>query len=316
MTVLITGGSGFIGRHLARALVRRGDAVVLFDAAPPAPGELARLGPGVTAACGDITQPDVVAAVMADSGADSVIHAAAVVGVASTAHAPRHAVEVNILGALNVFEAASELGVRRLVDLSSEEVYGHFAADPVTEDTPGEPVSPYGISKRAVEQLGRYYAGRRGLAYVAARLCWVYGPEFPRQRLPLPWLADVVDGRPSVLDRGGDQRIDFTYVSDAVRGILALHDAPVLRGQAYNVATGTGTSLRELAAVMRALWPRWSAELGGGRLALAPGVDAAVKGALAIGKIGAELGYRPEVTLAAGLERTHEWMVRGRREAP
>jgi UDP-glucose 4-epimerase len=101
-----------------------------------------------------------------------------------------------------------------------------------------------------------------------------------------------------------------------VRGILALHDAPVLRGRAYNVATGTGTSLRELAAVMHALWPRWSAELGGGPLALAPGVDAAAKGALAIGKIGAELGYRPEVTLADGLERTHDWMVRARREVP
>jgi UDP-glucose 4-epimerase len=81
-------------------------------------------------------------------------------------------------------------------------------------------------------------------------------------------------------------------------------------------SAGTGTSLRQLAEVMGMLWPRWSVRLGGGPLTLAPGVDAAAKGALAIGKIRSELGYRPEVTLAEGLERTRECLVRARREAP
>ncbi|MCL2581079.1 MAG: NAD(P)-dependent oxidoreductase [Streptosporangiales bacterium] len=311
MTVLVTGGWGFIGRHLARALAGRGDRVVVFDAAAPDAEEAARvLGRGITVVSGDITQPDAVRDVMRDSRADSVIHAAAVVGVASTARDPRQAAEVNILGALSVFEAASELGIRRLVDLSSEEVYGHFAADPVTEETPGDPVSPYGISKRAVEQLGRYYAEQRGLGYVAARLCWVYGPEFPRERLPLTWLADVAGGRTSSLESGGDQRIDFTYVSDAVRGVLAVLDAPALRGRAYHVATGTSTSVRELAQVMRGLWPDWSVQLGDGPLRLAPGVNAATKGALSVKKAEADLGYRPAVPLSEGLRRTYDWVSR------
>jgi nucleoside-diphosphate-sugar epimerase len=311
MTVLITGGWGFLGRHLARALTQRGDDVVLFDAATPAAEEVTRLPGGrARAVSADIRQPGTVLDVLRDSGADTVIHAAAVVGVAATAHAPRQAAEVNILGALSVFEAASALGIRRLVDLSSEETYGHFAADPITEDTPGDPISPYGISKRAVEQLGRYYAEQRGLEYVAARLCWVYGPEFPRQRLPLTWLADIAHGRASCLGHGGDQRIDFTYVSDAVRGVLALADAPTLRSRAYHVATGTSTSVRELARVMRELWPRWSLELGDGPLQLAPGVDAAAKGALSIERIEAELGYRPAVPLAEGLRQTYEWVSR------
>lgn len=311
MRVLITGGWGFIGRHLARALARRGDHVVVLDAAAPDAEEVDHvLGERATVISGDIRQTDVVRDVMRDSGADSVIHAAAVVGVASTAHNPRQAAEVNILGALSVFEAASELGIRRVVDLSSEEVYGHFAADPITEETPGDPISPYGISKRAVEQLGRYYAGQRGLDYVAARLCWVYGPEFPRQRLPLTWLADIAHGRRSSLERGGDQRIDFTYISDAVRGVLAILDAPALRGRAYHVATGTGTSVRELAQVMRGLWPEWSVQLGDGPLQLAPGVDAAAKGALSVKKIETELGYRPAVTLSEGLRLTYDWLSR------
>jgi len=317
MSVLITGGCGFIGRHLARALTGRGEDVVLFDAAPLAPGEVSRLiGPRVTAIAGDISQRDAVSGVMRRCRPGTVIHAAAIVGVAPTAHAPRHAAGTNILGALNVFEAASEHAVRRVVDLSSEEVYGHFPVDPIAEEVAGKPVSPYGISKHAAEQFGGYYADQQRFSYVAARLCWVYGPEFPRQRLPLPWLADAVRGRASVLEHGGDQRIDFTYVTDAVQGILRLHDAPALRYRAYNVATGTGTSLRELAALMHSLWPRWSAKLGGGPLRLAPGVEAATKGALSIERIERELGYRPQVTLADGLRRTYDWIVRAQRERP
>ncbi len=310
MTVLITGGCGFLGRHLARSLVGRRTGVTLLDARALS-GQVDGLDdPHVRVALADITDAEAVEAVVRRARPDVVIHAAAVVGVAATAADPRPVVETNMLGALNVLEACAAVGVRRMLDISSEEVYGDFPADPMSEDGGGEPLSPYGIAKRAVEQLGRYFSVQRDVSYVAARLCWVYGPGFPRTRLPLPWLEDAVARRHSVLDTGADHRIDFTYVSDAVDGILALADAPALQHAAYNIATGVGTSLRELAEVMRTLWPSWDVKLGGGALELAPDVPAARKGALDITRIGAELGYRPVVSLADGLWRTGAELAR------
>ena len=299
MSVLVTGGAGFLGAHLTRALRARGEAVVALDRAPAAD-----LGDGVTYVPGDVTDGAAVRDVLRAHGIDRVVHAASIVGVAASAGDPGPALRVNILGAVAVFEAAAAAGVRRVVDISSEEVYGDFTADPVPEDAAGGPVSPYGISKVAVEQMGGYYAATRDLPYAAVRLCWVYGPGFPRARLPQPWLDDVRAGRESVLERGGDQRIDFTYVDDAVSGVLAVLDAETLTHRAYNVATGRAVSLRELADVMRALWPSWRARVGPGALELAPGVDAARKGALSITRAAAELGYQPGVDLADGLTRT------------
>lgn len=302
MSVLITGGCGFIGAHLTRALAARDDRVVLIDTAPPAsPPDL---GDRVLAVTGDVTDADLLAETMARHHVVDVIHAAAVVGVAAGARSPANTVHVNVDGAASVLAAAAATGVRRVVDLSSEEVYGDFPTDRATEDTPKDPVSPYGISKLAAEQLGRYYAAHHGLSYAAVRLCWVYGPGFPRRRLPQPWLEDIALGRPSHLERGGDQLLDLTYVADAVAGILAVRDAPTLRHHVYNVATGVATSVRKLAALLLARWPDWQVDVGDGPLELAPGIDAARKGALDITRARDELGYRPRVSLDDGLDRT------------
>lgn len=301
MSVLVTGGAGFLGGYVSRALRARGEQVVVLDRAP-APA--ADVGAGTVYVPGDVADADALLDLMRDHAVTRVVHAAAVVGVAATADDPATAMRVNILGAVSVFNAAAALGVRRLVDISSEEVYGDFPEDPVHEDAPARPVSPYGISKAAVEALGGYYARTRGLPYVAVRLCWVYGPGFPRVRLPQQWLDDVRAGRDSVLERGGAQRIDFTYVDDAVRGVLAALDADSLSHHAYNVATGQAVTLAGLAETMRTLWPAWYVQVGPGALELAPGVDAARKGALAVGRAEAELGYRPRIGLAEGLRRT------------
>lgn len=298
MSVLVTGGAGFLGRALVAALTARGEQVVSLDRAAP------RARAHVVEIEGDITDGSAIEALLREHAVTRVIHGAAVVGVTASVAGLADTVRVNIDGSVALFEAIIRAGgVQRVVDLSSEEVYGDFAADPVPEEAPAVPVSPYGITKYAVERLGNHYGQHHELPYVATRLCWVYGAGFPRRRLPRPWLDDATAGRPSALASGGDQRIDLTHVDDAVRGVLCVLDAEVLPHRAYNIATGTAVTMRELAEEVAGLYPTWDVELGGGRLEMAPGVYAACKGALDISRARA-LGFAPQVSLAEGLARS------------
>ncbi|MCP2365410.1 UDP-glucose 4-epimerase [Nonomuraea thailandensis] len=296
--MLVTGGAGFLGHPLVCGLAALGEQVVSFD-------RLTRgsFPPSVTEIAGDITDGARLEHVLRTYAVTEVVHAAAVVGVTASVAGLPAAVNVNVDGAVALFEAVCRVGgVRRVVDLSSEETYGHFVRDPIREDDPALPVSPYGITKYAVERLGEYYADQHGLPYAAVRLCWVYGPGFPRRRLPHPWLQDAAGGLASRLARGGDQRIDFTYVDDAIDGILLVLNAERLGHRAYNVATGHAVGLRELAAEIAQLRPGWQVDLGDGPLEMAPGVAAARKGALDITRARA-LGYAPRVPLSEGLAR-------------
>ncbi|MHA6630261.1 NAD-dependent epimerase/dehydratase family protein [Pseudonocardia sichuanensis] len=300
MTVLVTGGAGFLGRPLVRTLAAAGESVVSFDRSTPdrpSPG-------GVVDVAGDITDGSAIERVLRDHEITDVVHGAAVVGVTASVAGLAESIRVNIDGSVALFEAVTRVGgVRRLVDLSSEEVYGHFTADPITEDTPGLPISPYGIAKFAVERLGGYYAEQHGVPYVATRLCWVYGPGFPRRRLPQPWLEDALAGRPSRLATGGDHLIDLTYLDDVIDGIVLVLRAERLDHRAYNLATGRAIGMRELAAEIARQHPGWTVELGDGPIEMAPGVAAARKGALDISRA-RELGYAPRYSIAEGLART------------
>ncbi|WP_167133188.1 NAD-dependent epimerase/dehydratase family protein [Paramicrobacterium chengjingii] len=302
MTTLVTGGAGFIGRLLVKALVEHGHDVVAIDRVECSEAPCLN---GAEYRSLDITDRVAITDLIDAVRPERVVHTAAVVGVAaSVGSGLLPTIQVNIAGSVNLFEAINSIGsVRRIIDLSSEEYYGTFAADPLPEDAVAAPVSPYGISKFAVERLGGYYAETAGLPYVAARLCWVYGPDFPRTRLPEPWLHDIAEGRNSILEKGGEQRIDFTHIDDVVRGILLLLEAETLEHRAYNIGTGAAYSIRELAAVLHALRPSWNAVVGGGRLDLSPGVEAVTKGAYDLSRIQHELGYEPRVSLREGLER-------------
>src|SRR5512134_1536476 len=203
--ILVTGANGFIGAELVKALAARGDEIVAFDVVTGAVLKgVAERHRNVAITPGEITEWQHVANLLRDHRPDAIVHCAAIVGVVASAEAPFATMRVNIGGSLNVFETMRLFGVRRVLNISTEEIYGDFQADRITEDHPCFPVMPYGISKFAVEQLGRDYARNHGLEVINLRTCWVYGPGLPRPRVPKILVVAAVDGTPLHVPAGGD----------------------------------------------------------------------------------------------------------------
>lgn len=300
--VLITGGAGFLGTPTAIALKERGHHVTSLDV--HGNGRLTEAG--VQTLEGSILDGDFVRKSLLDTQPDVILHAAAIVGVTASVGSVGRSVEVNILGSVNLFEAAADIRVSRFVDISSEETYGDFSTNPISEDDHATPLTPYGITKYAVERLGNFYADQRGLPYVAVRFCWVYGPDFPRARIPQNWIDDALAGRSSSEPFGTDQRIDFTYVDDAVAGLVAAVEVETLQFRAYNVASGSELSFSDVASAISVEVPGWSLNMGGGLLEIMPGLHAARKGALDISRARRDLGFKPSVSIEEGVRRTIE----------
>jgi UDP-glucose 4-epimerase len=302
--VLVTGAAGFIGAEVVAALAARGDAVAALDrAASPRLTVLAAAHPGAIRVipC-EITEWPHLLRAFQESPPEAVVHCAAVVGVVNSAAAPLATLRVNIEGSLGVMEAMRLFGVRRMVNLSSEEIYGPFDAERITEDHPARPVMPYGISKYAVEQLARDHVRAHGGEIVHVRTCWVYGPGLPRPRVPKTLLDAALAGRPLHLPAGGDFRVDHTHVEDTVQGILLCLDRPgEHRFDAYHIATGAAPSLAEVVAIVRDLVPGADLSIGPGDYAFAEGVPAVRKGALDITRARTELGYAPRHDIRSGL---------------
>ncbi|HEX7927112.1 MAG TPA: NAD-dependent epimerase/dehydratase family protein, partial [bacterium] len=223
MHVLITGAGGFLGAALTQALLARGDTVTAFDTAL---GTLSPLStnPRLTLAPGDITDMASVARAMLAAKPDTVIHAAAIVGVVNSLGSPAGVMRVNVEGSLNVFEAMRLAGISRVFHISSEETYGPFQADAIDEEHPQHPLMPYGISKLTVEHLGRTYGVLHGLQVINLRTTWVFGPGLPRTRIPKNLLDAALTGQRLHLATGGDSAIDHTYIDDFVAGALKALD--------------------------------------------------------------------------------------------
>lgn len=278
--IAVTGGNGFLGAAVARAARDAGHRVITVDLAGR---------PDVVA---DVRDRESLTAAFERVGV--VVHAAAIVGVEAVDRDLPLAASINLVGALTVLESARDAGVERVVDVSSEEVYGAVAGGPIDEDSPLEPVSGYGVLKAAVERLGLGYPG-----YTAARLPWVYGSGYPRSRPPQRWIDDAAQGRPSAASAGADHAVDLLHRDDAVRALLAIATTPTLRNRVYNIGSGTSVTLGDVAATLRRIAPAWQLELQPGPL---PGI--AVRGALSTTRLRQELSWQPSLSLEEGLRRT------------
>lgn len=302
---LITGGAGFVGAELAAALVARGDEVLAFDlrSSPRLDALMARERK-VSLVTGEIVEWPGIASALQQFRPDAVVHCAAIVGVRASLEVPMQTMRVNVEGSLNVLEAMRLFGVRRMIHMSSEETYGDFQSDLITEDHPQNPLMAYGVSKVAVEHLGRSYAQRYGLECLNLRTSWVYGPGLPRPRVPKTLIDAAVAGRPLKMVNGADFRVDHTYIDDLVDGTLLVLDRAEHPFDVYHIASGVAPSLAEIAAIIRDLVPGADLSLGPGTIEFVPGVLAWKKGALDVSRATRTLGYRPRFDIRAGIAAT------------
>jgi UDP-glucose 4-epimerase len=305
-SILITGGAGFIGLALAEAIAARGETAVAFDLSFP---DDVRPSPRLQLVPGDVTDAAGVIAAVRSHGVDRIIHAAAIVGIAPAVQMATTVVRVNVEGSINVFEAARILGVRRVIHISSEEVYGRYATPTVNEDSPTFPPTVYGASKLATEHFGRAWRAMHGLDMINLRIGWIYGLRLPRARVPKILVDAAVRGEALHLAEGGDSRMDHTYVDDIVDGTLAALDHRDHPFDTYNLATGTAPSVHEMIAILREIVPGARISAGDGEIKHPGGIDMPRKGALDISRAAKVFGFRPRYDLRAGLEA----YVRGQR---
>lgn len=248
MKVLVTGGAGFIGSHIVDALLAAGHTAVVLDNLST--GRKENLPDEVTLHEVDICQRDAVRKVLEQERPDAVCHQAAQMSVGRSVQEPSFDAEVNILGFLNVLEAAAETGVKRIVFASSGGVLYGDVTEPQPETYPANPISPYGISKWAGERYLRFFTAEHGLETVALRYSNVYGPrQNPHGEAGVVaiFCQRMLAGEETRINGDGKYIRDYVYVTDVARAnFLALTQTLPEQHIAFNVGTGIGLDVNEL----------------------------------------------------------------------
>ena len=253
MRLLITGGAGFIGSHMAENFVNKGWEVVVLDNFLTGKREnLSHISGKLKIVEGDIRNASIVNEVM--EGCDAVIHLAALASVPASFNDPIGTYEVNFMGTQNVLEAAHQNKVKRVTFASSSAVYGDTQTFPITEENPDNPLSPYGVSKLLGEKLCRFYNTAFGLSVVIFRFFNVYGPRqnpFSEYSAVIPkFLSIIKDGGTPTIFGDGEQTRDFIYISDLVHAHeLALEE--VTKSQNYGVTESQSHRVTESQYLLR-----------------------------------------------------------------
>ena len=304
MKYLVTGGAGFIGSHITRTLLERGNQVRILDNFSSGKRENLK-GLDVELIEGDLRDASKVAEAV--KGMDIVFHEAAFVSVAESMEKPLECLDVNVTVTSIVFEAARKAGVKRVVIASSAAVYGDSEVYPLSEDSPLRQLSPYATSKRIDEKYAELFTNYFGLEVAALRYFNVYGP---RQRPDSMYAAAVpifirrmLDNKPITVYGDGGQTRDLVNVRDVVQANLLASEHPAAPGKIFNVCTGVETRLLDLLDILYEIFPNAPkhvhAEPRAGDIYRSIGTPK---------KIMETLGFKPNVTLAEGLKEAVEEM--------
>jgi UDP-glucose 4-epimerase len=284
--VLVTGGAGFIGRRLVRALTAAGHEVAVVDLRPYA-------GDGVEMVTGDI-RDDAVLARAVRPGTDTIIHLAAITSVVDSIDDPVGTYQTNVAATASLLELARTTGVTTFLLASTNAVVGNVGDETITERSPLRPLSPYGATKAAAEMLLSCYAGVYGMTTCAMRFSNVYGPGMQQKDSFIPRLMRAARDGKGVQVRGDGSMVrDVVHVDDVVQGILAAwragHIGPVILG------SGQSVSVMDMVEAARSVT---GAPLPVEHVPVGPGEMPAV---LLDASVARGLGYVPGYDLKSGL---------------
>ncbi len=310
-TALVVGGAGFIGSHVAEALLAGGYAVTVLD--DLSSGKRAQVPEAARFVQADIRSAEAAACVR-DGGFDLLCLLAAQMDVRRSVADPAFDADVNIQGSLNLLEAvrASGKATRVIFASTGGAVYGDFVDPPTVETCGKDPESPYGIAKFAVELYLAYYARVHGLDYLALRFANVFGPrQDPHGEAGVVaiFCQRVIDGQPLTVFGDGGQTRDYVYVGDVARAHVLAAGMPAIPAgrvddRAINLGTGVETSVTALAETLMGA--------AGRRVSLTHAPARAGeqrRSVVSIAKAAAVLGWTPHVSLAEGLHRTFAWFA-------
>ena len=316
---LITGGAGFIGSHVADAFVAAQWDVTVADNLST--GRRENVPDAATFVDIDVTSPDAIRLVR-DGRFDVICHLAAQIDVRKSVTDPVHDAAINVLGTLNIVEAVRASGgagrTRVIFSSTGGALYGDFVSPPTVETAPKDPQSPYGIGKLSAEYYLAYYARLHALDTVALRYANVYGPrQDPHGEAGVVaiFCSRILEGRPLTVFGDGRQTRDYVFVKDVARANLAaatrnLPPAGALDARGFNIGTGVETSVLDLARGLnraaRATAPIEHAPARTGEQQ---------RSSLVVTKAAEQLGWRPTVSLDAGLAETFQYFARQRAAA-
>lgn len=310
MTYLVTGGAGFIGGHVAEALLKRGERVVVLDnfsdyydpsTKRRNAKRLSRYDNSVIIE-GDIRDAALVDRLFAEHGVTHVAHMAAMAGVRESVNQTRLYLDVNVIGTINLLEASKAARIEQFVLASTSSVYGRTNRLPFAEtDSADRPLASYPASKRAAELLAHTYHNLVGMQVTALRFFNVYGPAGRPDMMPWRLLEATQTGEEIKLFNGGDIRRDWTYIADTVNGVLAALDKP-LGYEVINLGCGAPISLIDFVEIIEGCAGKCINTVSVPTPPSDPPITYCDNS-----KARELLGFAPRVSVREGLGRTWEW---------
>ena len=306
--VLVTGAGGFVGSHLAEALVERGArvrAMVHYNALGSAGWlDASTQRDRIELVAGDVRDRDDLRRVMSD--VEVVFHLAALIAIPYSYQAPESYVRTNALGTLNVLQLARELGTRRIVHTSTSETYGSARRVPIDEQHPLQAQSPYAASKIAADKIAESFALSFDVPVATVRPFNTYGPRQSARAVIPTIITQALLGREIRLG-SLEPRRDFSYVADTVEGFILAAEAPGAIGEVYNIGSGRDVSIGEAARLVLELTAR-ELPIVADPQRVRPEASEVDRLCADAGKAQRELGWSPKVDLADGLKRTIDWI--------